>query len=321
MRPTLAQVQASAVPFTVDLVMPFRGVTARTGLLIPGPAGWGEFAPFDDYPPALAARWLAAGLEASYLGWPEPVRDEVAVNAIIAGAEPSDVIAEAKAADGCRTFKIKVGRGDDVERLQALRATVGTEAAIRLDVNAGWTLDQARVLLPKLAAAAGGVEYVEQPVAELADLQQLRELGIPLAVDESLRLSADPFDERLHETIRAAADVAVFKVAPLGGVRAVLRLASMLQMPVVISSAMDTSVGLTAGIAAALALPEEPLACGLGTGQLLATDVIGAPIVPVAGSLSAMTVTPRIEPTEMSAAWQERLAAAWHAGALDLVAW
>lgn len=321
MRPTLSEVLASAVPFEVELVRPFRGVTSRTGLLIPGPAGWGEFAPFGDYPPPLAARWLAAGLEAAYLGWPEPVRAQVPVNAIIAGAQPAEVAAEAAAAADCSTFKIKVGQRNDPERLRALRATVGDQAAIRLDVNAGWSLAQAREYLPRLVAAAGGVEYVEQPVASLAELRQLRDLRIPMAVDESLRLSADPFDPQLHEQIRAAADVAVLKVAPLGGVRAVVRLAELLAMPVVISSAMDTSVGLTAGIAAALALSEAPLACGLGTGALLATDVIAEPIGPVAGSLSAMTVTPTIPPTQVCAHWQARLTAAWQAGAPDLVAW
>lgn len=322
MRPSLPEVLASAVPFAVELRMPFRGVQRRAGHLIEGPAGWGEFSPFDDYPPVMAARWLGAALEAAYDGWPAPVRPSVATNEIVP-AVPADEVAAVLAAAGAGTVKVKV-TGDlaaDEARVAAVRDAVGPAAAIRLDVNAGWTLEQALVQLPVLAAAAGGLEYVEQPLAELAELAELRRAtGVAVAVDETLRLAADPFDPALVRAVREAADVAVLKAAPLGGVRAVLRLAELLRMPVVVSGAMETSVGLAAGIAAAAALPVEPLACGLGTGRLLAADVIATPVVPTGGRLAPMHVIP--DPRALEAArgrvtapdqarLRQRLADAW----------
>ena len=330
--PDLDEVLADAVPFSVDLSLAFRGVLRRTGLLLRGPAGWGEFAPFDDYGPDLAARWLAAGLEAAYVGWPEPVRDTVPVNAILAAVDPGDLAADVEraAARGMTTFKVKVsGAADDEGRLRAVRAAAGQAAAVRLDVNAQLDLAGALQVLPRLVEAAGGVEYVEQPLAELSDLAVLAErTGIPLAVDETLRLAPDPFDPGLLEVVRAVAAVAVLKVPPLGGVRAVLRLAAALDMPVVVSGAADTSVGLAAGIAAAAALPSPPRACGLGTGLLLRTDVVAEPIVPRDGRLGVVSVHPDPAalarassglPAEQVRQWRSRLSEAWHAGAPDLV--
>lgn len=321
MRPSLADVQASAVPFAVPLRVGFRAVTRRVGLVLPGPTGWGEFAPFDDYPPALAARWLAAGLEAAYQGWPSPVRRSVSVNAIVPAVPAHDVPGFVAGAAG--TIKVKV-TGDpraDLERVAAARDAAGPRARIRLDANAAWSLADALQQLPPLARAAGGLEYVEQPLSSLAQMAQLRRAtGIAVAVDESLRLAPDPFDPDLLVQVRAGADVAVLKVAPLGGVRAVLRLADLLGMPVVVSGAMDTSVGLAAGIAAACALPEEPLACGLGTGALLAADLVASPVLPVDGRLTAGTVAPDPEALESARAavsadeeaWlRRRLAQAW----------
>ncbi len=238
----------------------------------------------------MAARWLASALEAAYDGWPEPVRGSVAVNAILPEVDASHLVAAPGA-----TVKVKVG-GDlaaDEARVAAVRAAIGPQGRIRIDANAAWSFDEAVAALTLLERAAGGLEYVEQPLASLAQLAALRErTGVPIAVDESIRLATDPFDPALTAMIRNSADVAVLKVAPLGGVANVLRLAASLRMPVVVSGAMETSVGLAAGIAAACALPEEPLACGLGTGTLLAGDVIGAPVVPQAGTLSPMRVAP-----------------------------
>lgn len=321
---TLAEVQAAAIPFSVGLRVPFRGTRRRIGLLIPGRAGWGEFAPFGDYPAPLAGRWLRSALEAADYGWPTAVRDQIAVNAIVPALDADDpaLAALARAAGGA-AVKVKV-TGDpvaDQARVAAVRTAVGPAGRIRLDVNAAWTLPQALSQLPALAEAAGGLEYVEQPLPELAEIGRLREeTGIAVAVDESLRRAPDPMDPQLMAAVRAAADVAVLKVAPLGGVEATLQLATALNLPVVVSGAMETSVGLAAGIAAACALPEQPLACGLGTGALLAADVIGTPIVPTAGRLSPMKPTP--DPAALAkarslvtaaeeAGLRERLAAAW----------
>lgn len=368
--PSLAEVLDAAVPFEVPLRMPFRGVTRRCGLLLHGPTGWGEFAPFEEYPPALAARWLAAAVEAAWTGWPAPVRGSVAVNRIVpavpadqvaallaedaeaarsgaaAGASASSegaagapgrgaedaeaprsgAAAGASASSAAPTVKVKI-TGDfagDRERVEAVRAAAGSAARIRLDVNAGWTLEQALRDLPELDRAASGLEYVEQPLESLTEMARLRAAtGVPLAVDEALRLADDPFDPRLHDAVRAAADVVVLKVAPLGGVRPVLALAAALGMPTVISGAMDTAVGLSAGVAAACALPVEPLACGFGTGRLLAADVTAEPLVPRNGRLAPVRVVPdpsalaaaraRVTP-EREQAWRARLVQAWQAG-------
>jgi O-succinylbenzoate synthase len=397
--PSLAEVLDAAVPFEVPLRMPFRGVTRRCGLLLHGPAGWGEFAPFEEYPPALAARWLAAAVEAAWTGWPAPVRGSVAVNRIVpavpagqvaallaedaeaprsgaaAGASASSegaagapgrgaedaeaprsgaaagasaslegaagapgrgaedaeaprsgAAAGASASSAAPTVKVKI-TGDfasDRDRVEAVRAAAGPAARIRLDVNAGWTPEQALRDLPELDRAASGLEYVEQPLESLPEMARLRAAtGVPLAVDEALRLAHDPFDPALHDAVRAAADVVVLKVAPLGGVRPVLALAAALGMPVVVSGAMDTAVGLSAGVAAACALPVEPLACGFGTGRLLAADVTAEPLVPRNGRLAPVRFVPdpsalaaaraRVTP-EREQAWRARLVQAWQAG-------
>lgn len=316
MTPSLLEVLDTAVPFEVPLRVPFRGVTRRVGLLLRGPAGWGEFAPFDNYAPRMAARWLSAALEAAWVGWPAPVRDSVAVNLIVP-ALPAPAVAKLLADAAGATVKVKV-TGDlpaDRERVAAVRDLVGPAARIRLDVNAAWTLADALQQLPVLAQAAGGLEYVEQPLASLAEMAQLRcETGIAVAVDETLRLATDPFDPAMLAAVRDAADVAVLKVAPLGGVGNVLTLARRLAMPVVVSSAMDTAVGLSAGIAAACALPHPPLACGLGTGALLAADVIDPPLVPVDGRLSPVHPTPRTDLVvgkQDAARMVQRLTEAW----------
>jgi O-succinylbenzoate synthase len=330
---SLAAVQDAAVPFAVPLRTTFRGTRRRLGLLIEGPAGWGEFSPFDDYPPPLAGRWLRSALEAAETGWPAAVRESVSVNAIVPALAADDPVLRELAEpprwgpqrDGSATSTVKVKvTGDpaaDQARVAAVRAAAGPDAQIRLDVNAAWSLRDALHQLPLLAAAASGLQYVEQPLASLADIAVLRrETGIAVAVDESLRRAPDPQQPGLVAAVRECADVAVLKVAPLGGVRPVLQLAQALAMPVVISGAMESSVGLAAGIAAACALPAEPLACGLGTGVLLAADVIAEPIVPAGGRLSAMTVAPDPEALAAAAAavsgveetqLRRRLAEAW----------
>lgn len=171
---------------------------------------------------------------------------------------------------------------------------------MRIDVNARWDLDTALRLLPSYDRAAGGLEYVEQPCADVDDLATIRRrLDVRVAADESVRLSTDP--ESVRRT--GAADVVVLKVAPLGGVRAALRLAERLRLPVVVSSALDSSVGLAAGVALAAALPNLPHACGLGTAALLAEDVTDRPLVPEDGSVP-------VRPVQVSAARLTALAAA-----------
>lgn len=306
------------VGYALPLRQTFRRTTVREGLLLRGPAGWGEWAPFPEYDDAVAARWLAAAVEAATTGWPAPRRDTVAVNAIVPALAPEDAAAlahDAYAESGCTTVKVKVAEvgksaADDVERVAAVRAALPSSARIRVDANGGWSLAQAREVLPLL----GDLEYVEQPCASLADCAAVRDVA-RVALDEGVRLAGDPLAARAR--LRAAADVLVLKATPLGGVRAALDLADALGLPVVVSGALDSAVGLSAGLALAAALPGQPYAAGLGTGRLLARDVTTVPVVPRGGSLLVVrhapdeaTLRELAMPDDRRAWWQLRLARA-----------
>jgi O-succinylbenzoate synthase len=318
----------AAVPFALPLRRTFRGVDVREGMLIEGPAGWGEFTPFADYSPQAAARWLASAIEAAFEGWPEPLREFVEVNAIIPelSADEAEELAREAVARGCSTIKIKVGGSPDLDlaRIAAVRdvldAAFGPSVGrIRLDANAQWNRDQAIAMLERCTRY--GIEYAEQPCSSLADLAVVRqETGVRIAVDEGIRTSDDPGSLELGD----AADIAIIKPATLGGVRASLELASALGMPVVVSGAMDSSVGLGTALALAGALPELSLASGLGTGALLADDLVAHPVVPTAGRLSIGRIQPDATALERARArvtdprpWRDRLTAAWNAGATD----
>ena len=191
------------------------------------------------------------------------------------------------ASAGCRTAKVKVVEpgqepGEDEARLEAVRDALGPDGLVRIDANGGWSVDEAVARIPVLERAAGGLEYVEQPVASVEDLALVRRrVSVPIAADESIRRVADPYRVRDLE----AADIAVLKVQPLGGVRACLRIAEDIGLPVVVSSAVESSIGIAAGVALAAALPELPHACGLATVQLLTGDVVADPLLPVDGAL------------------------------------
>ena len=190
---------------------------------------------------------------------------------------------------GCTTAKIKVGEGEDIARIEAVRDALGPPGRIRVDVNGGWDVDTAVRLIPRYERAAHGLEYVEQPCASVEDLATVRRrVDVPIAADESIRRTDDPMRVAALE----AADVVVLKVAPLGGVRRCLELAGRIGLPVVVSSAIDTAVGIAAGLALAAALPELPYACGLATGQLLCADVVAEPQRPVDGMVRVGPVVP-----------------------------
>lgn len=315
---------AQARYFALPLKREFRGVRVRDGLLLPGPSGWAEFAPFHDHTDAHAARWLTAALEQAFGSWPQPVRDRIPVNAIIPEVDADTtgiLVAEALAA-GCTTIKTKVGRDAtaDVARVAAIRQalrTAGVDGAIRIDANALWTLAEAVPRLRELAAAAGGLQYVEQPVRDATDLRELRRRSdVPVAVDEGLRMADDPI--AAARTLHELGDVAVLKAIPLGGVLAALRVAERVALPVVVSGSLDTSVGLASGLMLAAALPDLPYACGLGTGALLAADVVSAPQAIVAGTLRPLRVEPDPERSiplaeagEAGEVWARRVRRAW----------
>lgn len=267
-----------AVVVDIGMRLPFRGISRRQALLWRGPHGWAEWSPFGDYTGAEIVPWLHAAREAADHGWPAPVRASVPVNCTI-GVMPPDAAGRRAAASGCGTAKIKVAdphedADADQNRVAAVRAALGPHGRIRVDANGAWDLDTAVDRLTRLARF--DLEYAEQPVATVTELAELRVrlaragVDVPIAADESIRRSGDP--ERVRDL--HAADVAVLKAQPLGGVRRCLELAAALGMPVVVSSALETSIGLAAGVALAAALPDLPFACGLNTIDLLDGDVV-----------------------------------------------
>ncbi|MGP3918134.1 o-succinylbenzoate synthase [Nonomuraea sp. 10N515B] len=276
----------------------FRGQTVREGVLLRGPAGWGEFSPFPEYGPRECARWLACAREAAFEGWPEPVRDSVPVNATVPAVDPERAH-ELVRRSGCGTAKVKVGEqgqtfDEDVARVEAVRDALGPAGRLRVDVNGAWSVDEAVRRLKRLDTY--DLEYAEQPCATLEELAAVRRAcDVPIAADESIRRAEDPLRVRAAE----AADVAVVKVQPLGGVRNALRVVEACGLPAVVSSAVETSVGLAAGLALAAALPSLPYACGLGTLPLLAGDVVDDPLTPVDGRLAVRR--PSVDDQQLSA--------------------
>jgi len=300
--------------FAIDMAVRFRGVTRREGVLIHGPAGVGEFSPFWDYDVPESAPWLAAALEAADTDFPAPVRETVPVNCTVPAVDPTRARTIVTGSHGCRTAKVKVAEpgqslDDDVARVAAVRAVLGPTGKVRVDANGGWTVAQALMAVAELSSF--DLEYVEQPVASVEDLAVVRRrIDVPIAADESIRRAADPL--RVKEI--GAADIAVLKVQPLGGVRACLALAEQIDMPVVVSSALETSVGIAAGVALAAALPELPYACGLATTSMLTADVTREAMTPVDGALAVRPVAPdsslidAVRPdAETTARWSERL--------------
>ncbi|MBB3663435.1 MULTISPECIES: o-succinylbenzoate synthase [Prauserella salsuginis group] len=279
--------------FALPLRNRFRRITVREGVLLRGPAGWGEFSPFRDYDDAESVPWFAAAIEASHEGWPEPVRDAVEVNTTVP-VVPPERAHDLVSASGCRTAKVKVADprsslADDCARVEAVRTALGPGGAIRVDANAAWDVDTAVAALRELDRAAGGLEYAEQPCASVAELADVRRrVDVRIAADESIRRAEDP----LRVAVAGAADVAVLKTAPLGGVRRALDVAESCGLPCVVSSAVDSSVGLAAGLALAGALPELDFACGLGTASLLTADVTSTPLSAVDGFLPVPHTAP-----------------------------
>lgn len=310
---------ASARPFSIPLKNRFRGVEVREGLLLDGPASWAEFAPFPDYDDAACVPWLRAAVDTAIRNWPTTHRPQIEVNTTVPVVAPQ-VAAQLVADSGCRTAKVKVGGPgttleDDAARVAAVRGALGPEGKIRVDANGAWTVAEAQTAITALADAAGGLEYAEQPCRTVDELIELRRAvpHTPIAADESIRLVTDP----LEVARRGAADIAVIKVGPLRGVWHALNVATECGLPVVVSSAVDTSVGLAAGLALAGVVPDLPYACGLGTATLLDGDVVARPLTPIDGMLPVMPYAPapdvaKLEQYGMSTGratyWRQRIA-------------
>jgi O-succinylbenzoate synthase len=305
--------------YAIKLRTRFRGIDTREGLIWRGSAGWAEWSPFVDYSAAECVPWLRAATEAAEEGWPSPVRERVPVNCTIPAVGP-ELANRLAASSGCRTAKVKVGEpgqslADDLARVEAVRDALGPDGQVRVDANGAWDVETAEATLRELARF--DLEYAEQPCAGIEELAQLRlrlaraGVEVPIAADESIRRSDDPY--RVAEL--GAADIAVLKVQPLGGVRACLQIAERMGLPVVVSSALETSVGIRAGLALAAALPELPYACGLNTVALLTDDVAEPPLLATGGELVVGDLV--VDPARLSAvrapasvaeAWRARLA-------------
>ncbi|HEX9229505.1 MAG TPA: o-succinylbenzoate synthase [Arthrobacter sp.] len=293
--PGLEELLAVAHVVSLPMRVKFRGILQREALLLEGPLGWGEFCPFPEYGDVEASRWLAAAVEAGWHGFPQPLRTSIPVNATVP-AVPADRVPDILARFGrVDAVKIKVAEpgqslDDDAARVAAVREAF-PDAAIRVDANGGWDVAAAVGALTRLSGV--GLEYAEQPVPDIAGLaevrRRLRVAGVPvlIAADESVRKEDDP----LKVARAGAADLIVVKVAPLGGVRRALKIVAQAGLPAVVSSALDTSVGIRAGLALAAALPALPYACGLGTVSLLAADVTRDSLVPDDGVIRLRDVT------------------------------
>jgi o-succinylbenzoate synthase len=313
LRQQLAAVLPAVRAFAIGMPVRFRGITVREGALIEGPAGWGEFSPFAEYGPRECARWLACALEAACSGWPAPLRDRVGVNVTVPAVGPQRA-GEIVAASGCRTAKVKVAEpgqsdADDIARVAAVREAIGPAGRVRVDANGGWDVERAERVLRALAPF--GLEYAEQPCSSLAELAEVRRrVAVPVAADESIRRAEDPLAVRAA----GAADIVVLKAQPLGGVRTALQVAAACGLPAVVSSAVESSVGLAAGVALAAALPELRYDCGLATLSLLDGDVTAQPLAARDGMLPVRAVTPdpgRLSAWEVDPApWRARMLAA-----------
>ena len=267
----------------LPLRVPLGGMAFRDAVLLEGPAGWGEWSPLPGYPsdPRVCRQ---AAEEAASGAWPPAVRHEVRVNALIPAVPPDEAAAMA---DGLLDVKVKVGDGGDVDRVAAVRDAIGPHARLRVDANGAWDVETAVAAIARLARF--DLELVEEPVADLEQLAEVRRrVHVPVAADECVR----SLDDARRLARLDAADALVLKVQPVGGVTAALEIAGAAAVPVVVSSMYETSVGLAAGLALAAALDDLPFACGLGTAGLLAADVVAEPLLPVDGMLAVRRPVP-----------------------------
>jgi O-succinylbenzoate synthase len=292
--PSLAELRQDAHVVSLPLRTRFRGIDTREALLLHGPEGWTEFSPFVEYDDVEAAAWLRAAIEFGWTSSPVPLRSSIRVNATVPAVPASAVPAVLERFPGCRTAKVKVGGAgqelaDDVARVAAVRQALGPEGRVRIDANGFWNVDEAEHALN--AMAGFDLEYAEQPCATVDELAQLRDrirayLDIPIAADESVRKATDP----LAVARAGAADLLVIKAQPLGGIRSALAIIAEAGLPVVVSSALDTSVGIAMGAQLAAAVPDLEFDCGLGTASLLAADVTVDPLIPRDGMIPVQRV-------------------------------
>ena len=277
----------------------FRGVTCREVALMQGPQGWGEFSPFLEYDDNECAPWLASAIEAATVARPERFRNEIAINGTIPELNDKKEIEDLmRTYSGAKTFKVKVGGNltEDVMRVARVFSNA-PKAAIRVDVNGLWSVDEALTNLYAYYEEIGPLEYVEQPCATIEELRELkRRIKIPLriAADEVIRKATDPFKVDLTD----AADIVMLKVQPLGGIRRSLEIAQHHGLPVVVSSALESAIGIEYGLELAASISDLNFDCGLATGSLLTRDVAEHKIVD--GKIALGQISPKLDGLEVS---------------------
>jgi O-succinylbenzoate synthase len=307
--PALSEVLAGVRVVALPMVTRFRGITVREAAVFEGPGGWTEFSPFVEYGDDEASAWLAAAFDYGWGAQPPLLRSAIPVNATVPAVAAAEVPGVLARFPGARTAKVKVADpgqslADDVARVAAVREVLGPEGRIRVDANALWNVDEAEHAIRALEPY--DLEYVEQPVATVDELAEVRRrvtrLGILIAADESVRKATDP----LAVARAGAADVLIIKAQPLGGIRAALSIVADAGLPCVVSSALDTSIGLGMGARLAAALPSLEFDCGLGTAALFESDVTDAPLLPVGGEIPVGRVVPSEALLTANAASPER---------------
>lgn len=289
----------AAEVFVIPLTDSVGGLTVCEGMLIEGPQGWGEFSPPPECDDRQVVRWLTAAVEVGTVGWPDPVRGRVPVAVTVPSVDPARA-RQLVADSGCRTAAVRVADSrdslaGDIARLEAVRDALGPSGAIRCDANGNWDVDAAAAAVPVLDRAAGGLEFVEQPCAELDEVSALRRrVDVPIAVDQSVRGAPDPLQLALSD----AADIVVLTAAALGGVRRALRVADGCGLPCVVADEMQSSIGIAGGLALAGVLPETGYASTLGGARLLAGDIVsrGRSLVSVEGCLPVAPMPPGPDP-------------------------
>lgn len=293
MFPTVNEILDTARVVSLPMTSRFRGIDQREALLFRGPQGWSEFSPFVEYEDAEATTWLLAAIDYAWNETPPLLRDHVFVNATVPAVAAEFVAAVLERFDGCRTAKVKVAEpgqtlADDVARVAEVRRVMGPTGRIRIDSNGAWTVDEAERAVHALAKF--DLEYVEQPCETIDELHELRGriayMDIPVAADESVRKAADP----LAVARSGAADLLVIKAQPLGGISRALSIVADAGLPVVVSSALETSVGLAMGAHLAAAIDPLDYDCGLATASLLAADVTSSPLRARGGKIEVRRV-------------------------------
>ena len=282
----------------------FRGINHREVALFQGPQGWAEFSPFLEYSDEESARWLACAIEAATQAPPALYRSSIAVNATLPALNGESEIAQILAAfPGCTTIKIKVGTNEeeDLARIAMVRK-LSPQAKIRIDVNGLWSVDQASKFLER----CGEIEYVEQPCASVEELRELKSrVDVKIVGDEILRKSTNPFEVDLQGAI----DIVMLKVQPLGGIKRAHALAAHHKLPVVVSSALESAIGINYGLTLAASFQELSFDCGLATGSLLARNVAELPIID--GKMQITRFEPNFDGLETSADrfewWKNRI--------------